>query len=142
MREPARRFRGGALVLVLGGALLLAACSSGGSGSSGSGSAPSTSTSSGAGGSSAGGSSATKTDSITISNFMFSPMHATVAPGATVTVTNKDSVTHTLTASNGAFNTGDIGGGQSKTFTAPMKPGTYSYICNIHQYMMGTIVVS
>jgi plastocyanin len=133
MREPARRFRGGALVLVLAGALLLAACSSGGSSSSGSG----TSTSS-----AAAGSSSTKTSSITISNFMFSPMSATVAPGATVTVTNKDSVAHTLTATKGQFDTGDIAGGRSKTFTAPMKPGTYSYICNIHQYMMGTIVVS
>jgi plastocyanin len=137
MREPTRRFRGGALVLVLGGALLLAACGSSGSGSSGSGAAASTSTSS-----AASGSSATKTSSITISNFMFSPMSATVAPGATITVTNKDSVTHTLTATKSQFDTGDIGAGQSKTFTAPMKPGTYSYICNIHQYMMGTIVVS
>jgi plastocyanin len=137
MREPTRRFRGGALVLVLGGALLLAACSSGGSGSPGSGSAASTSTPN-----AASGSSATKTSSITISNFMFSPMSATVAPGATVTVTNKDSVTHTLTATNGTFDTGNIGAGQSKTFTAPTKPGKYSYICNIHQYMMGTIVVS
>ena len=72
---------------------------------------------------------------------MFSPMSATVAPGATVMVTNKDSVTHTLTATKGQFDTGDIEAGQSKTFTAPMKPGTYSYICNIHQYMMGTIIV-
>jgi plastocyanin len=64
-----------------------------------------------------------------------------VAPGATVKVTNKDSVTHTLTATGGQFNTGDIGAGQTKTFTAPSKAGTYSYICNIHQYMKGTIVV-
>jgi plastocyanin len=69
-------------------------------------------------------------------------MHAAVAPGSTVSVTNKDTVTHTLTASDGQFNTGDIGPGQTKTFTAPSKAGTYSYICNIHQYMMGTIVVS
>jgi len=72
---------------------------------------------------------------------MFSPMTASVAPGSTVSVTNKDSVTHTLTATGGQFNTGDIGPGQTKTFTAPSKTGTYSYICNIHQYMMGTIVV-
>jgi plastocyanin len=130
-REPARRFRGGAVVLVLGAALLLAACSSGG----GSGSSP--------GASAAGGSgAATTTKSITISNFMFSPMHAKVAPGSTVSVTNKDSVTHTLSATAGQFNTGDIGPGQTKTFTAPSKAGTYDYICNIHQYMMGTIVVS
>ncbi len=72
---------------------------------------------------------------------MFSPMHAAVAPGSTVSVTNKDSVTHTLTATGGQFNTGDIGAGQTKTFKAPSKAGTYNYICNIHQYMMGTIVV-
>ncbi|HEX4126147.1 MAG TPA: cupredoxin domain-containing protein [Acidimicrobiales bacterium] len=120
-----RRYRGGALVLVLAGALLLSACSGGGSGSSGS----------------ASSSGATSTDSLTISNFMFMPMNASVAPGATVKVTNKDSVTHTLTATGGQFNTGDIGAGQTKTFTAPSKPGTYSYICNIHQYMKGTIVV-
>jgi plastocyanin len=131
-REPTRRFRGGAVVLVLGAALLLAACSSGG-GSGSSSARASSSTSSGSG--------ATSTKSITISNFMFSPMHAAVAPGSTVSVTNKDSVTHTLTATGGQFNTGDIGAGQTKTFTAPAKAGTYSYICNIHQYMMGTIVV-
>jgi plastocyanin len=129
MRESVRRFRGGAVVLVLGAALLLAGCSSGG----GSGSSAS--------GSSSGSGAATSTESITISNFMFSPMHASVAPGSTVSVTNKDSVTHTLTATGGRFNTGDIGPGQTKTFTAPSKAGTYDYICNIHQYMMGTIVV-
>jgi plastocyanin len=124
-REPTRRFRGGAVALVLGAALLLAACgSSGGSGSSGSGSGA-----------------ATVTKSVTISNFMFSPMAASVAPGSTVSVTNKDSVTHTLSATGGQFNTGDIGPGQTKTFTAPAKAGTYSYICNIHQYMMGKIIV-
>ena len=127
VREPVR-CRGGAVVLVLAAALLLAACSSGGSGSS------SASSSKGSG-------TATSTESITISNFMFSPMHAAVAPGSTVSVTNKDSVAHTLTATAGQFDTGDIGPGETKTFTAPSKAGTYDYICNIHQYMMGTIVV-
>jgi plastocyanin len=92
-------------------------------------------------GTSAGSATAKATNSITISNFMFSPMSASVAPGSTVSVTNKDSVTHTLTANGGQFDTGDIGGGQTKTFTAPSKAGTYKYICNIHQYMVGTIVV-
>jgi plastocyanin len=80
--------------------------------------------------------------SITIHNFMFSPATLTVPPGATVTITNMDQVTHTLTASKGQFNTGDISPGQSKTFTAPRTPGRYAYICSIHQYMAGTIVVS
>jgi len=92
---------------------------------------PSTSTSS----------SSVKGTSITIKNFMFMPMSLTVSPGATVKVTNKDSATHTLTANGGQFNTGDISQNQKKTFKAPMKPGTYTYICNIHQYMMGTVIV-
>ena len=72
---------------------------------------------------------------------MFMPMSLSVSPGATVKVTNKDSATHTLTATGGQFNTGNITQNQTKTFKAPSKPGTYHYICNIHQYMMGTIVV-
>ena len=135
MRQRSRRtwVGGGAAGLVVAAALLLAACGGGGGSGSGSGSgSPAASSSSGH---------ATQTDAITISNFMFEPMAASVAPGATVRVTNKDSVTHTLTATGGQFDTGDIGGGQTKSFTAPTKAGTYHYICNIHQYMVGTIVV-
>jgi plastocyanin len=86
------------------------------------------------------GSAATGTH-ITISNFVFSPMALTVSPGATISVTNKDSATHTLTATSGQFNTGDVTQNQTKTFRAPMQAGTYHYICGIHQYMMGSITV-
>ena len=75
---------------------------------------------------------------------MFSPASLTVAPGAIVTVQNKDSVTHTLTdkANSTLFSTGDISPGQTKTFKAPAKPGSYPFFCMIHQYMPGTLVVS
>jgi plastocyanin len=113
--------------LVLAGALLLAACGGGGK-------SPSAASS--------GGSGAGSTTHIEISNFMFSPMNDTVSPGATISVTNKDSATHTLSSTTaGAFNTGNIKDNQTKTFKAPTKPGKYPYICNIHQYMMGTITV-
>jgi plastocyanin len=79
--------------------------------------------------------------SITIKNFMFSPMKITVEPGEMIKVTNKDSVDHTLTATDGKFNTGDIGHNDTKSFRAPKKPGTYDFICSIHQYMTGEIVV-
>jgi plastocyanin len=78
---------------------------------------------------------------IVISNFMYSPMDLTVSPGIRVRVTNDDTVTHTLSATDGPFDTGDIQPGQTRSFTAPSKPGTYHYICNIHQYMMGTVTV-
>ncbi len=93
----------------------------------------------GAAGSSS-GSSATGTH-ITISNFMYSPMQLTVSAGSTISVTNKDQVTHTLTATGGQFDTGDISPHETKTIRAPMHAGTYHYICDIHQYMMGSITV-
>jgi len=82
-----------------------------------------------------------KTASITIKNFMFGPMKLTVTPGETIKVTNKDTVTHTLTSTNGKFNTGNIGHDVTKSFKAPKKPGVYDYICSIHQYMTGEIIV-
>jgi plastocyanin len=120
-----KRLKWGAGVLFIAGALLLAAC----------GSSTPTKSGSAATSASSGGS------SITISNFMFMPMSLSVSPGAIVKVTNKDSATHTLTATGGQFDTGNVTQNQTKTFKAPSKPGTYHYICNIHQYMMGTIIV-
>ncbi|MDA8047076.1 MAG: cupredoxin domain-containing protein [Actinomycetota bacterium] len=82
----------------------------------------------------------TAPDTIVIKNFTFVPARLTVAPGATVTVHNEDSATHTVTGK--PFDTGDIRGGTTTTFTAPGQPGTYPYMCTIHQYMTGTLVVS
>jgi plastocyanin len=79
---------------------------------------------------------------ITIQNFAFSPGTIVVAPGATVTVTNKDQVVHTLTSLTATWDTGDIQPGQTVTFTAPTKAGRYPYECNIHQFMKGLLIVS
>jgi plastocyanin len=79
---------------------------------------------------------------IVIKSFDFAPKDLTVKPGATVTVKNEDSATHTVTATGTkAFDTGDITSGKTKTFTAPAKAGSYTYICSIHQYMQGTLTV-
>jgi plastocyanin len=80
-------------------------------------------------------------NTITISNFMFKPMVLTVSPGATVKVVNKDTTVHTVEATGGQFNTGNILPGKTKSFKAPKKPGKYHYICAIHTFMKGTIVV-
>jgi plastocyanin len=121
-----------AITATLGLAVTLTACSSGSS------SPPTT----GAATSAPAGGAAAANDTIVIKDFTFSPNMITVAPGATVTVTNQDMVTHTLTATTGGFNTGSVSPHQSKTFTAPKKPGTYPYICSIHQYMTGDLVVA
>jgi len=85
---------------------------------------------------------AAATGTIAISNFMFIPAHLTVAPGASVTVVNRDDVTHTLTSTSGRFDTKGVAPGASVTITAPSTPGTYPYICSIHQYMSGTLTVA
>ena len=90
---------------------------------------------------SAGGNGAPNT--IVIRNFAFEPSTLLVAPGATVTVRNIDSATHTVTADGAGtpFDTGKVAAGAAATFTAPARPGTYSYICEIHQFMHGTLQV-
>jgi plastocyanin len=78
-------------------------------------------------------------NSVSIMNFSFSPNSLTVKVGTKVTWTNHDSVTHTVTANQGAFNSPVLPGNSfSFTFT---KAGTYAYHCMIHPSMMATIVV-
>jgi plastocyanin len=88
-------------------------------------------------------SASTAADTIIIKNFMFDPASLTVAPGTVVTVRNEDSVTHTVTdkADPTLFGTGGIAAGQVKTFKAPGQAGSYPYLCTIHQFMTGTLVV-
>ncbi|HWM20760.1 MAG TPA: cupredoxin domain-containing protein [Ilumatobacteraceae bacterium] len=77
---------------------------------------------------------------MTIADFGFSPL--TVAPGATVTVTNNDAMQHTVTAVGGEFASGLIDPGASVAFVAPTQPGTYTFVCDLHPTMQGTLVVA
>jgi plastocyanin len=81
---------------------------------------------------------------IIIKNFAYHPDRLTVSPGELIKVENHDSVTHTLTSDSGDtahFNTGYIHPGQTVYIHAPRKPGTYPYLCLIHQFMTGVIIV-
>ncbi len=80
------------------------------------------------------------TRTVAIADFAFSPRTITINAGDRVTWTNSDPVAHTATATNGAFDTGNIGQGNSATvrFTVP---GTYRYTCTPHPTMTGTIRV-
>ena len=114
------------LVVVAATAMLIAGCGGGSDASHASASKPA----------SGGGS-----DAVTISNFKFAPATLTVAPGATVTVSNDDSTAHTFTADDGkSFDTGDVDPGSSQTVKVS-KAGTYAYHCSIHSFMKGTLVV-
>ena len=121
--------------------LVLAACggSSGGSGSSTPANSPTLA--------SGGGSSA-----VAIANFAFSPQTLTVPAGTTVTWTNNDGAPHTVTSTDGpstsaqttgAFDSGNLGSGQTFSFTFD-KAGTFYYDCTLHAAqasMHGTVVV-
>lgn len=78
--------------------------------------------------------------SIDIEGFAFSGT-APVATGASISIQNRDGVTHTLTAEDGSFDTGRLSGGSSATLTAPATPGTYRFFCSIHPSMTGSLVV-
>jgi plastocyanin len=79
--------------------------------------------------------------SATIQNFAFSPNPITIAPGGTVTWTNRDGAPHTVTADDGSWGSSTLrqGGTYSRVFTSP---GSYTYHCAIHPFMKGTVVVT
>ncbi|MBI4147770.1 cupredoxin domain-containing protein [Candidatus Woesearchaeota archaeon] len=79
---------------------------------------------------------------VDMKEFKFSPNTLTVKAGDSVTFTNADGAPHTATMTSGPekFDTGKLVKGQSKTVTLS-KPGTYTYICEFHPGMKGTIVV-
>jgi plastocyanin len=76
--------------------------------------------------------------SVSIQDFLFSPGTVTVGVGGTVTWSNSGAEDHTATGSG--FDTGTLspGASASHTFAAA---GTFSYICNIHPDMTGTVQV-
>jgi plastocyanin len=76
---------------------------------------------------------------VRIVNFTFSPATVTVRAGQTVEWTNRDSVAHTVDLSGVISNVLNRGDTYTQRFTAP---GRYSYICSIHPFMHGTVLVT
>jgi plastocyanin len=77
---------------------------------------------------------------VEIKNDAFAPSTMTITAGETVTFTNDDDDAHTVTATDGTFDSKglDTKGRWRHTF---VKPGTYTYFCQLHPFMKGTIVV-
>lgn len=115
-----RKVRFAALIIPF--MLVLAACSGGSS------SAPSAAASTVSG------------DAVSIANLSFEPAAITVSVGTTVTWTNTDSASHTVTADDGSFKSDTLATGAtfSQTFATA---GTFAYHCSIHSSMTGTVTV-
>lgn len=78
---------------------------------------------------------------IRIVDMRFEPQEATIRAGGAVRWLNIDSISHTVVADDGSFNSGMVAEAQIfvHTFT---EPGRYSYHCSIHPAeMKGVIVV-
>jgi len=77
---------------------------------------------------------------VEISGFAFAPSTLTVSVGTTVTWTNKDPATHTVTSNDNLFNSGNLATNATFQFTFNQK-GTFGYHCSIHPYMTAEIIV-
>jgi plastocyanin len=89
-----------------------------------------------------GGTALAADQAVAIGGFAFSPATITVSVGDTITWTNNDPQTHTATADDASWNSGNIAGGggtKSVTFTTA---GTFPYHCAIHSPMTGSVTVT
>ena len=77
---------------------------------------------------------------VDISGFAFVPQTLTVSVGTTVTWTNNDSVSHTITSNDNLFESGTIAKGATFSHTFEQK-GTFNYHCSIHISMTGKVIV-
>ena len=92
-------------------------------------------------GSSAGSGEAAEAVTVNIKDFKYDAPSVRVAVGGTVTFQQLDDSVHTATSKGELpFDTGNLAKDAGKTVTFD-KVGTISYICDIHQYMKGTIEV-
>ena len=79
---------------------------------------------------------------VAIQNFAFSPQMITIAPGTTVTWTQKDTAPHTVTSDTGAWTaSATLSTGQSFSYSFT-KTGTYPYHCAVHPTMIASVIVA
>jgi plastocyanin len=79
--------------------------------------------------------------SIDMQDFAFDPAEVSVAPAGKVTWKNTGQAPHTATFDDIPLDTKTIEAGGDVTLTAPSKPGSYSYKCNIHPGQMRAVLV-
>jgi plastocyanin len=81
------------------------------------------------------------TNEIWIQGSEFNPSTKTVAVNTTLTWTNKDSYAHTVTSDSTMFDSGNLAGNGTFSYTFTQK-GTFNYHCKIHSMMKGTVIVN
>jgi plastocyanin len=76
----------------------------------------------------------------TLTTTAYSPNPVNVSVGTTISWLNSDTTTHTTSADGGAWNSGNVAPGSRFNFTF-QSAGQFTYHCQIHPGMVGTIVV-
>jgi len=92
-------------------------------------------------GNASGASTPVATDNVAITNFAFSPATVTVTAGSTVVWTNNDSIQHDIKFDGGGIASNVLNHNDTFSHTFPTA-GTYHYICSIHPFMHGTVIVT
>jgi amicyanin len=77
---------------------------------------------------------------IMIDNFKFSPIPMAVAAGSTITWVNRDGTPHSIVVPALEIRSSLMSANQSYTARFD-QPGTYDYICGVHPFMHGKLVV-
>lgn len=77
---------------------------------------------------------------VAIAGYAFHPGTVIVTRGTKVIFSNRDKTNHTATANAGAFDTGTLAPGATRTVTLS-HTGTYTYFCQFHAFMKATLVV-
>ncbi len=83
---------------------------------------------------------AARAEKVSIVEFTYSPDPVVIEEGGKVIWVNRDSAPHTATADDGSFDTGTIETDKLKSESFK-QPGTYTYFCEIHPDMHGTVEV-
>ncbi|KNB52923.1 cupredoxin domain-containing protein [Streptomyces caatingaensis] len=82
------------------------------------------------------------THTVSIVDFAFRPDQLTIPFGDTVVWSDDGSTTHTVTADDGTFDSGDIAPGGTFALTFDRGRGTVAYHCSIHPDMRGAVTIT
>lgn len=80
--------------------------------------------------------------SVAMDDTSVSPGALVIAPRTPVVWTNVGRNRHTVTQSDGLFESGVLTPGTAFRVNAPSTPGVYAYFCRFHGYIRGTLTVS
>jgi len=75
-----------------------------------------------------------------VAKWGFAPVTRRIQPDTWVTWSNDGYDAHSVTAVDGLFDSGDLGPSEGFSFYFS-EPGTFAYVCSLHPWMTGRIVV-